>query len=966
VIRAATSRAHRAQRTCLVLLSQLVLLSRLGAQAPNERWRTISTEHFRVSFPRDLESLARRAGGEAERAWTRLAAELSPPRGPVDLVLADNQDFSNGQATYFPTNRIVIWAHPPVSDATLRFGDDWLQQVITHELTHVFHLDRTRGLWRVAQAVFGRHPSLFPNARAPRWLTEGIAVAYESQLGSGGRLNGSELYATLDAVAGSGRPLTPGRLSLATPYWPDGDLAYFAGAWLVAESERAAGDSSIRHFIERTASFPIPYLWDVHARAAFGASFGTLARAAASARLEPVADPVPPVSGPFWEAHAPRWRGDHVFFTASDPRDVPGLYDAHAGVVERVARRNSVDAFAFAGERVVYAQLDFTDPYRFYSALYIDQRRLDHTERLASPDARADGAIVAVETANGGARLVFLGANASAPRAVGDQNPDVQWSAPRWSRQGDRIAAIRWRRGGESDVVVLDTLGRVLASFGAARAVQTHPSWDVDDRAIYFTSDRSGRSAVYRVRMGGAVPGNVEQVARDPLGVYDAEVSPDGNRLAAFRLTPDGPRLVILPSSGAPIDAAPLTATFPPGKRDTIVRATGAVHGYSPLRTLIPRYWVPTLGTSSRDNYRAGFHTSGTDVVGRYALSLDGSWDVKSGDLYGDGALTYRGFGRPVIDVGYSQGWSLFDVRTDSQVSVGEVVRRNRTAALTLGWSRPRVRQGFSVAAGTELEWRDFRASPESLSLKLDPPLPTSTLKYPALLVAAAWSTASRSALAIGPEDGISASVTARRRWRVSDPDGTRAHSVLATARLFKSLPLGGHARHAIALRGAVGWADSNITSLFAVGGVSGTSLELLPGYRIGDAQRSFFVRGFPSGAVQGTRAWGATAEYRAPLTRIARGLWPLPFYWQRSALAVFGDAGSAWCPALSHATQVCPAGGTPHTVLASAGAELLFDATLDYDEPTRFRVGIARPVRGRAAAGARAVTAYLSLGLPF
>ncbi|HYV97573.1 MAG TPA: hypothetical protein VE967_08980, partial [Gemmatimonadaceae bacterium] len=227
----------RAGRACGVVL--VLAAQALRAQAPNEAWRTIRTAHTRISFPQALEPLARRAGGEAERAWDRLSAEMSPPRGPVDIVLADDQDFSNGQATYFPTNRIVIWAHPPIDDPSLRFGDDWLQQVVTHELAHVFHLDRTRGWWRLGQYVFGRHPSLFPNARAPRWMTEGIAVAAESKLGSGGRLHGTELFSSLDAVLASGRALTPDRLSLSSPYWPDGNLAYFAGAWLMQESERA-------------------------------------------------------------------------------------------------------------------------------------------------------------------------------------------------------------------------------------------------------------------------------------------------------------------------------------------------------------------------------------------------------------------------------------------------------------------------------------------------------------------------------------------------------------------------------------------------------------------------------------------------------------------------------------------------------------------------------------------------------
>ena len=99
----------------------------------------------------------------------------------IDVVLSDDVDFSNGSATPYPTNRIVIYANPPVSESALRYTNDWGQLVITHELTHIFHLDRTRGIWSLGQHVFGRAAALFPNFYNPSWLTEGLAVYEESE-----------------------------------------------------------------------------------------------------------------------------------------------------------------------------------------------------------------------------------------------------------------------------------------------------------------------------------------------------------------------------------------------------------------------------------------------------------------------------------------------------------------------------------------------------------------------------------------------------------------------------------------------------------------------------------------------------------------------------------------------------------------------------------------------------------------
>ena len=118
-----------------------------------------------LSSSHSIHSLGR-AAAEAENAWKSLSTELSPPAGPVDLLLQDNVDQSNGFAQTFPTNRITIYVVPPVALAELRFHDDWLRLVITHELTHIFHLDLAHGLWRAGRDVFGRNPRIVSQSAA--------------------------------------------------------------------------------------------------------------------------------------------------------------------------------------------------------------------------------------------------------------------------------------------------------------------------------------------------------------------------------------------------------------------------------------------------------------------------------------------------------------------------------------------------------------------------------------------------------------------------------------------------------------------------------------------------------------------------------------------------------------------------------------------------------------------------------
>src|SRR5665213_370224 len=259
----------------LVLVIAIGPASRVaGAQIPaNEQWKTISTPHFRVHFTVPLEQQARHAASVAERAYANLATELVAPRGPIDIVLSDGTDASNGSATVLPRPIVVIFARPPVDEPSLESYDDWTVLVLQHELTHIFHLDRSRGWWNAAQKVFGRNPVLFPNYYTPSWLTEGLAVYYESRFTSGGRLHGS--FETSIARSAAVDHMLPGlgELSLATSRFPYGQSVYVYGSFVWDDLAQRHGPASIPAFVERSSAVTIPFFLDRQAKATFGETF---------------------------------------------------------------------------------------------------------------------------------------------------------------------------------------------------------------------------------------------------------------------------------------------------------------------------------------------------------------------------------------------------------------------------------------------------------------------------------------------------------------------------------------------------------------------------------------------------------------------------------------------------------------------------------------------------------------------
>ena len=234
---------------CACALAAALVPTAARAQIPADaHWRVIATPHFRVHYTPELEPLARRAGARAEEAYAEIAAVfVRPPHRRVDLVVTDNVDFSNGFATPFPRNRVVVFAHPPVDDPSLAYYDDWMQLVITHELTHVFHLDYARALPRVPRLVLGRAPISFPNTTAPTWTKEGLAVYLESRLTRAGRIRGTMHEMALRTAILEGRFFSIDRASGDPASWPGGNTPYVYGSmfldWMsftiLSESGRA-------------------------------------------------------------------------------------------------------------------------------------------------------------------------------------------------------------------------------------------------------------------------------------------------------------------------------------------------------------------------------------------------------------------------------------------------------------------------------------------------------------------------------------------------------------------------------------------------------------------------------------------------------------------------------------------------------------------------------------------------------
>jgi hypothetical protein len=999
------SAAPRRLGACAAAIALALAAGRPAAAQvpPHDDWRTFHTEHFRITFSPGLEALARHAAERAEMAYERLAQELAdPPRGTIDVLLTDGVDFANGFATPFPSNRITVYATPPLDDLALAYTRDWVELVIVHELVHIFHLDDTGILGSILRAVFGRVPfgwPYFPALGTPQWSIEGLATYFESRLTGAGRTYGSMHEMVLRTAVLEGRFESIDQASGPGPVWPGSLRAYVYGSLFLDHLAREHGPEVMRAIVGRTVRAVVPptLAFDRVGRKATGESFthawrawhreleeryGRLAEAIRSSGITQAESLTP---GGYLLLHPRAGPDGRVAFSAVDGRSASAtrILDPATGEVRTLARRNGSGPSAWLpGGSLLVAQLEVEGRYRLFQDLYRveedgREHRLTRGARLAEPDVAPDGRrVVAVQRGGGRTRLVTydLETGTLRPLAGGDAE---EWSLPRWAPDGTRIAAGRWRPGGEHDIVVLDTLGRVLQELTRDRAIDGAPAWSPDGRYVLFWSDRSGIPNLYAYDLAAQAAAEAEdtvrlrQVTNVLTGAFYPDVSPDGRwiyfsgyRADGFHIEriPFDPSTWREPAPLAPMHAAPAaSAPLPPPSARDGRQQGGEARPYSPWATLLPRTWLPILIDEGEPGFFVGATTFGRDLVGRHAYSLEAAVSVDGPERRFTGAASYRwsGLGNPVLGIDASRRWDLAGYVVLPDTSLAEVHSREDVVALSATLVRPRWRTASSLTLGAEhVDERFILQDAPGVRLSDDRD------RLRGLFARAAFSNTRLYPFSISREDGITLSVGARRRWD-ANPSGNidRSYSeATAWAAGYKAIRVFGFANHVLALRASGVLRDGPGAPLVEVGGATGSTLSTGIG-SIGSAELFLPVRGFPEDVRAGTRAWSASAEYRLPIALIGRGARLLPLYLDRLSASLFADAGDAWCTAAEEASnRLCTAGADASTPLVGAGGELGLDLALFFGTPFRLRAGVGFPLNGPRDAPAY----YLRVGHSF
>lgn len=966
-------RPSRPRRTPAALAALLALATpappaaRAQAPDPHLLWRTVRTPHFDVHYHAPLDRLAQRAATAAEAALgvlTESTGFMSDER--THIVLSDLTDAANGSASVVPRPVIRIFAAAPDDLSTIGDYDDWLSTLVTHEEVHILHLGEVGGWPAVLNTIFGTR--FAPNAVQPRWFIEGLATYFESRHSSGGRMRSSlfDMYLRMDAL--EHRLLRLDQMSSGPVRFPFGQIPYLYGSRFIGFIAAQYGEGALRRIGRIYGRQSVPFGLQRAFRRVTGEGLDALyarfldslrrrygaQRDAAMARGLQTGDPLTEHSV---VARSPRYLPDgRIVHYVSDGHSRQQLRIVGGGELSRATGETWIAPHPDGRHLVLSMPAPVRDIYTLHDLFLLDthtgqMRRLTRGMRAQAPDVSPDGTHVAFVTQRNGTSHLEIAqlADIAGTRRRIVVSPDYgQIFTPRFSPDGNAIAFGRWRDGGYRDVAVLDLDSGTTRLLTEDRAQDRDPAWSRDGQSVYFCSDRTGISNIYRHDLATDAQHQITNVLG---GAFQPDVSPDGKTLVYLDYRSHGFGLASLPLAGrvdlaaaSYVDARPAPTTLPasPGY---------PVEVYRPYRSILARsYWLQWQPGARGPELTV--QLSGGDVLAFHNYAVSAGAVVQTGDPIARASYEY---GRWAL----SPGFSLFhNITRRADLYVGGRRRnwlaRNTGGSFGLHYTIPGLYDAQTLSFSYALR-RTERARPFGGGLDPnDPPPALPALGWwPSAALGWSWTNLVRNAFDVSPSSGyrLSLGVTAIDPIMGRDTHWARASF---SARRFWTLPWSRH--HVLAMRygAGIGGGDARTEARFYLGGYPQVApTEVLYDLLTLGADTSFggvAMRGFPPAHRVGDTLQLLQTEYRFPLWWVEHGVSTLPVYLRRFDALLFADVGDAFDRSL-----------VLRQLAVGSGAELFAHLVMAYSFSMSVRLGVAR---GLTDGGATQF--YMTLGTPF
>ena len=847
-----------------------------------DQWMSFSTDHFQINYLQIHQEHAERAAAIAEKSWGIITAELNwEPRDKIQVVLVDDFDFSNGFATPMPFNQIRLFISPPDNAELTTPYDDWFNFLITHELTHIVHLDMAMGAPSVLRHILGRNPFTFPHAFTPGFMIEGLAVYKETDHEAGiGRGHGSYFEMQMrQEVLGGVDDLS--QITLPLRDWPF-NKQYLYGYYYYQFLSERYGDEKITEYLNHYSRKLLPYfLQNSTARRSYGKDHEALwldFKQWLALKFDSQIERI---------QQQPLVTGDAI--TDEGLRSDPITLNRHAYfyVEENGMDRRSIIQIEANGEKKTVAQagrivdMDVTDDDRFLITQFVKNgegrawndiflfedgtaKRLTYKQRYRKAVWLNQGeAIIAKRIRAGISELDLLDVEGEFVRKLWQGTLDEVLGDFSVSHDGLYLVASvkRQQQGWNLELFNLETgEWRALTD---TRAIEGGARFSEDDQSILYSADYGETYNLYRLELAS---GNITQLTN----VLGGAIKPAqlGNTIFYQNYNAQGYSHYQLPADQnlASFNIATRQAAYhyPDWYQQSVQKSKP--EPYSAWPTLRPRDWFPIV-SSDDEQTSFGIFTNGADALGRHVYGLAVLYDFDNEIT--QGSLLYD----------YDNQWSVLlqrrhdysDLDNTDNINVRredelQIVRNN---LFNLFEGLPNLSAGFSAEAEQDLTGPDFTVISEDtksslVGLRLD----FDSREIYSQSISPSWG--NRSSVVVETYDAF-------------DNDFTGDVINLNFTQFF-DLP----GNHVLTINISAAYGDES-PEPFRLGGEKSVFGQPVFG------RERWALRGYESSVQTGTRIQTNSIEYRFPVVNIERNWDLLPIGIGQINANLFIENGAAW-----------------------------------------------------------------------
>lgn len=894
--------------------------------SPFYDWKTIETDHFRVTFPSELSPTAQKCAQYLEQAHRLISPELQwSPKFRTQVLIIDNSDLANGMASAVQRFGIILQVTPPESWFNINAYDDWLRLLTYHEYTHILNMDPTKGLYEAIRILIG--DMLLPNSLWPSWMLEGLAVYMETRMTSGGRGRSSYWEMILrtavnEKVLDDPKFVTLDKVNGDNPYYPTGDTAYLFGYQLMNQvgksQDDALGEMSIRsasrvpYFINGNLENITQKDWPT-----FWSEFVSETNARMQKQISQISQKkITPYqllteTGYTSLGSAVSPNGVWLAYTQDSSFEKSGLYlrNIESGQVTRLMDRLTGVSMSFSpdSESLYFSQINRNDNFYLWSDLWRynlktkTKQRLTWSKRAKDPDVSRDGKYLVFSITEQGTSGIALADISQDAEASLSSIRKIYWphrfdrcSHPKFSPDGKSVVFSVHRNGSFSEELISYDFHSQKIETLASGGFNRFPAFDTDGQ-LYFISDRSGVDNLYRISDSK----KFEMISNVISGLWLPAFS---KKMAYVNIhTASGWNLAEIQRNDLvqSYDISSLTVSPPPApptqaeavKLFSEKEEKFEEKEYSLYPSLLPRQWAPILFMGNTESYVGG-QILGYDATDRHRYILGGAYSTltRSADwlaFYSNRVLgpniSFLGLGTNLATIGGGTR-----NRVEMQTQIAQLFR----------WTQSSLEPFFRIKTT-----RDYLTR-----------IGVNPFKY-FTDIGANYSDTQSSRLAIESESGRISALSGRYIWNRGKETfvGALEHS--------EFFHLGGHfvlSPQIQALRASNGMVS-----------VSGASAGIFSSIS-SDALSGLSIHGYPRQEYLNPSAVLGRAQFTYPIWEIHRGWSTHPIFFERLFGTIYGE--TAYLPGQSEDQATLPAVGAGLTLSSTALLHVPLDLKLNYD----------------------------------